>query len=55
MDAIHGKVGLPNFVLTQPGHVRQHQDTIDRFAESPALAVINASTEKEKAAPTSDT
>ena len=55
MDAIHGKVGLPNFVLTQPGHVRQHQDTIDRFVESPAVAVINASTEKEKAAPTSDT
>ena len=55
MDAIHGKVGLPNFVLTQPGHVQQHQDTIDRFAESPAVAVINASTEKEKAAPTSDT
>ena len=33
MDAIHGKVGLPNFVLSQPGHVRQQPDTIDRFAE----------------------
>ena len=35
MDAIHGKVGLPNFVVSQPGHVRQHPDTIDRFAEKP--------------------
>ena len=35
MDAIHGKVGLPNFVLSQPGHVLQHPDTIDRFAEKP--------------------
>ena len=35
MDAIHSKVGLPNFVLSQPGHVRQHPDTIDRFAEKP--------------------
>ena len=33
MDAIHSNVGLPNFVLSQPGHVRQHPDTIDRFAE----------------------
>ena len=35
MDAIHGKVGLPNFVLSQPGHVRQQPDTIDHFAEKP--------------------
>ena len=35
MDAIHSNVGLPNFVLSQPGHVRQHPDTIDRFAEKP--------------------
>ena len=35
MDAIQGKVGLPNFVLSQPGHARQHLDTIDRFAEKP--------------------
>ena len=35
MDAIHGKVGLPNFVLSQPGHLRQQPDTIDLFAEKP--------------------
>ena len=40
MDAIHGKVGLPNFVLSQPGHVRQHPDTIDRFAEKPCGGYI---------------
>ena len=35
MDAIHSNVGLPNFAVSQPGHVRQHPDTIDRFAEKP--------------------
>ena len=35
MDAIHSNVDLPNFVLSQPGLVRQHPDTIDRFAEKP--------------------
>ena len=40
MDAIHGKVGLPNFVVSQPGHVRQHPDTIDRFAEKPCSGYL---------------
>ena len=35
MDAIHGKVGLPNFVLSQSGHFRQRQDAIDCLAGKP--------------------
>jgi hypothetical protein len=27
MDAIHGKIGLPNFVLSQPGGVLPHTTT----------------------------